>query len=270
MKKILLIILFLQLSSFTKIAFSADYEKGKEAYENEEYSTALIELEPLALWGNFKAQFYMGAMYDQGNGVEKDERKAMKWFRLSAEQGYHKAQHNIGVLYYKGEGVGVDKKQAFKWISLASEDSEAIQSFSALGKFYKEGWGIEQDYKAAFKWYLKAAELGHEFAQIEVGELYEDGKGTLQDYESAIMWYKRSAEQGNQEAQNLLSNMYKYGRGVRQSNIYAHMWANISASEGNETGKGYRAYVQSDMERDEINKAQRLARECVANELKDC
>jgi uncharacterized protein len=64
--------------------------------------------------------------------------------------------------------------------------------------------------------------------------------------------------------------MYKYGRGVKQSNIYAHMWANISASEGNQRGKDLRGWVQSNMEPDEINKAQRLARECVANELKDC
>ena len=267
MKKILLIILFLQLNSFTNIAFSADYEKGKEAYENEDYASALIELEPLALEGDYKAQFIIGRMYDKGNGVEEDDIKAVEWYRLSAEQGYYKGQHALGFRYWVPDE---DYKEAFKWISLASENPKATKSFLSLGKFYEEGWSVDQNYKTAFKWYLKAAELDDDYAQISLGRLYEDGKGTLQDYESALMWYKRSAKQGNQEAQNLLSNMYKYGRGVRQSNIYAHMWANISASEGNQRGKDLRGYVQSNMDRDEINKAQRLARECVANELKDC
>jgi len=44
-------------------------------------------------------------MYYNGEGVPQDYAVAMKWYRLAAEQGHAKAQYNLGVMYYNGEGV---------------------------------------------------------------------------------------------------------------------------------------------------------------------
>jgi TPR repeat protein len=38
-------------------------------------------------------------MYDKGEGVPEDDKEAMKWYRLAAEQGYASAQSNLGVMY---------------------------------------------------------------------------------------------------------------------------------------------------------------------------
>jgi len=53
-------------------------------------------------------------MYKNGEGVDQDHREAMKWFLLSANQGYSKAQHSIGLVYKNGEGVDQDYKEAMK------------------------------------------------------------------------------------------------------------------------------------------------------------
>ena len=44
----------------------------------------------------------------------------MKWFRLAAEQGYARAQYNLGFMYYNGEGVPQDYVQAHMWWNLAA------------------------------------------------------------------------------------------------------------------------------------------------------
>ena len=38
-------------------------------------------------------------MYEEGNGVPQDYAKAVKWYRLAADQGYADAQYNLGVMY---------------------------------------------------------------------------------------------------------------------------------------------------------------------------
>ena len=45
------------------------------------------------------AQYYLGNMYDNGQGVLQDYSKTVKWYRLSAKQGDADAQNNLGVMY---------------------------------------------------------------------------------------------------------------------------------------------------------------------------
>ncbi len=41
-----------------------------------------------------RAQNLPGKMYYLGQGVDQDNDEALKWFRLSAEQGFPKGQYN--------------------------------------------------------------------------------------------------------------------------------------------------------------------------------
>ena len=45
-------------------------------------------------------------MYAKGDGVPQDYKEAVKWFRLSAEQGNAKAQSNLGVIVPRHLKVG--------------------------------------------------------------------------------------------------------------------------------------------------------------------
>jgi hypothetical protein len=46
--------------------------------------------------GYANAQFNLGLMYDNGHGVQKDDRKAVEWFQKAADQGNAPAQFNLG------------------------------------------------------------------------------------------------------------------------------------------------------------------------------
>ena len=61
----------------------------------------------------------MGFMYNNGNGPE-DDAEAVRWYRQAAKQGDAGAQYNLGAMYANGEGVPEDDIQAYAWISLAS------------------------------------------------------------------------------------------------------------------------------------------------------
>ena len=67
--------------------WSADYQKGVDAYNEGDYATALREWEPLAEQGDALVQFNLGFMYDNGYGVPQNYKTALKWYRRSAEQG---------------------------------------------------------------------------------------------------------------------------------------------------------------------------------------
>ncbi|MDC1341956.1 hypothetical protein N8222_09165 [Oceanospirillaceae bacterium] len=44
----------------------------------------------------------------------------MKWYTKAAEQGHAKAQSNLGVMYEYGNGVLTDNRRAYMWYNLAS------------------------------------------------------------------------------------------------------------------------------------------------------
>ena len=178
-------------------SFSADYQKGIDAYNRGDYEAALREFRPLAEQGVANAQYSLGSMYRTGRGVAQSEIEAVKWYRLSAEQGNASGQNGLGFMYRNGRGV-------------AQSDSEAL------------------------KWYRKSAEQGNSAAQGNLGGMYEMGRGVTQSDTEAVKWYRKSADQGRASGQNNLGRMYEMGRGVAQSNAEAIKWFRLSAEQGNE------------------------------------
>ena len=102
-------------------------------------------------------------MYQQGQGVNQDDKQAVKWLRLAAKQGFAKAQYNLGVMYQQGQGVSQDYKTAVKWYALAAEQGDAEAQFN-LGVMYFEGQGVLQDYVTAHMWANIAAVNGNKIA----------------------------------------------------------------------------------------------------------
>ena len=100
--------------------------------------------------------------------------------------------------------------------------------------------------------------------------MYHKGDGVPQDYKTALKWYTLAAEQGNADAQLVLGYMYGLGQGVKKDYVYAHMWGHIAASNGHENGVKLRDLVAKKMTSTQIEKAQKLASECIAKIYKGC
>lgn len=52
------------------------------------------------------AQYNVGNDYLLGQGVEKDEKQAIRWYELAADQGYASAQFELADCYMQGKGDG--------------------------------------------------------------------------------------------------------------------------------------------------------------------
>ena len=181
--------------------------------------------------GHVDAQFNLGVMYDEGEGVSQDDGEAVRWYRLAAEQGRADAQFNLGVMYANGEGVPRDDRKAAKWYRLAAEQGVVIAQ-NNLGAMYANGEGVRRDDKEAVKWYRLAAARGHAVAQFNLGWMYDEGEGVLQDDGEAAKWYRLAAEQGVAEAQLGLGLMYDEGEGVRRDDQAAVKWYRLAAEQG--------------------------------------
>ncbi len=72
-----------------------DFQNAADAYNRQDYETAYKLYLPLAEQGYADAQFNLGLMYEDGEGVSKDYKEAVNWFRLAAEQRHELAQINL-------------------------------------------------------------------------------------------------------------------------------------------------------------------------------
>ena len=100
-KHLTVILAFLMTLSSPVVA--QDFQKGLAAAQAGDYATALQEWTPLAEARKCDAQYNLGIMYYNGQGVPQDYAEAAKWFRLAAEQGDVSAQYNLGVMYDNGK-----------------------------------------------------------------------------------------------------------------------------------------------------------------------
>lgn len=66
-----------------------------------------------------------GYAYDFGQSVPQDYALAVKWYRLSAEQGTSTAQFGLGYAYATGQGVPQDFTTAHMWYNLAGSNGDA-------------------------------------------------------------------------------------------------------------------------------------------------
>lgn len=202
--KLFMAVLFLGMSAGAQ----ADLQSAKSAYKNKDYPAALKEFKSLAEGGNAEAQFYVGLMYDNGEGVTQDYRQvvthvqqAMTWYRKAAEQGFAPAQTNLGIILEMGGQVERNYKEAASWYRKAADQGDAAAQFN-LGLIYYSGRGddIASDYKEAATWLSKSAQQGNAAAQVALGRMYEYGQGLHIDYEQAYKLYIQAEAAGNESA----------------------------------------------------------------------
>jgi len=90
------------------------------------------------------------------------------------------------------------------------------------------------------------------------------------DLATALKEWEPLAERGHADAQRDLGVMYIQVQGVTQDYTRAYMWWNITGSKGNWIAVNDWEKVQGMMTPAQIEKAQKLARECVAKNYKGC
>lgn len=204
------------------------YELGCGVEKNDE--RAVHWFRKAAEQGNADGQSWLGLMYRCGIGVPQNGEQAVYWFHKVAEQGNADGLVNIGLLYKHGDGVPQNGEQAMYWFHKAAEQGKAV-ALVHIGEMYFSGKAVEQSDEKGVYWFRKAAERGDADGQYELGILYAEGRGVAQDYKEAMKWYRLAAEQGFVDAQCNLAAMYEYGLGVPQNEEEAVKWYGLAADQ---------------------------------------
>ena len=138
-----------------------DFKAGEDAYHRSDYATALREWQPLAEQGQAVAQYQLGLLYANGQGVTKDDAKARQWYEKAAAQGHVEAQVNLGILLMYARGGQQDYKMAVYYLRLSANQGNDLAQ-RRLGQMYERGDGVQQDYVKAYMWYSLGAANGVE------------------------------------------------------------------------------------------------------------
>lgn len=89
------------------------------------WADSVSDLRTMAEQGDPEAQFVLGTMYRDGQGVEKDLSKTLKWWETAAELGNVDAQFALGNIYSGGFGVARDYVQSYMWFDITAAQTES-------------------------------------------------------------------------------------------------------------------------------------------------
>ena len=205
-------------------AMLATFEDGWDLMYQGDFDKAYKIFFELSESGDPYGTFGLGVMYQFGNGVEKDEKKAMEYYVEAANEDVVEAMHNIGYLYQHGKGVDVDLKEAIKW-------------------------------------YGKAANLGYGVSQNDLAYLYEHGIGTPIDLDKAFDLYKKAAEQRIPGALDTVGIFYFYGKSVDVDYFLSYAYMSAAAKLGSEAAESDLKWPRGKLSRKESTAADELANE---------
>jgi len=120
----------------------------------------LKELQQAAAKGNPKAETQLGEMLLRGEGVPKDEARAVALLEKAARAGQSGAAFRIGMLLANGEaGVAKDPARALAYFRAGAAGGEP-EAFFNIGAAYASARGVKRDYAEALGWLIVARQRG--------------------------------------------------------------------------------------------------------------
>jgi TPR repeat protein len=176
--------------------------------------------------------------YRQGDKVA-----AAEALGFAAEKGHAVAQWKLGRMYAEGDGVKRDDYKAFELFSeiadAHADDSPTdpsarfvSSSFVALGAYYRDGipnTDVKPNLNRARQIFNYAASyFGDAEAQLNLAKMYYAGEGGERDTLQAARWAKLAADKGNVGAQALLGHLLFEGDGVQRQPVLGLMFLSVA------------------------------------------
>ncbi len=159
-------------------------KRGMFAYKNGQINQAISALRCAAKRGHIGANWKLGSIYANGDGVPKDDYKAYHFFAYIVEKG----------------------------TDLGSEDQSYVSdTLVRLAGYIKKGipqLPVKPNLSYATRLYMQAAvNYGNPKAQYQLGKIFLKGEGKEKNLIQAAQWFQLSAKKGNSSAQAMLGNM---------------------------------------------------------------
>ncbi|WP_317993434.1 tetratricopeptide repeat protein [Bartonella gliris] len=185
----------IDLNGSQKVTDNSFYflKRGMSAYKNGQINQAISALRCAANLGHIGANWKLGHIYADGDGVPEDDYKAYTFFSYIVEKGADLGSENES---YLSDAL----------VKLAGYIKKGIpQSPVKPNSFY-----------AASLYMQAAVNYGNPIAEYHLGKIFLKGEGREKNLVQAARWFQLSARKGNPLAQAMLGDMlFQAGKTVR-------------------------------------------------------
>ncbi len=189
------------------------------SYKSGDKQAALKQLEAGVSRGDILAQWKLGRMYADGDGVPQDDYKAFLLFSKIADARGDESRDSMHA------GVVAD-------------------AFVALGAYWLDG--IPQSpvkanpAHAAKAFNYAATYYGHPEAQYQLARMLLDGAATGRaEPRLALRWLNHAAEKGHVQAQAVLGRMLLLGEATQRQPQRGLMWLQVARENANQARDGW-------------------------------
>ena len=215
MKKTLLVLALLLVATTICPAFAEKNHGGSghktahdadAAYAKGDYQTAYEIWLTFADKGSY-AQYSLGRLYANGQGVAQSNRTARDWWQKSMRD-IEQSRVLLSILPEPSDPQYTYATIHEKWQPAAAAGDADTQY--KLAFLYLTGIGVPQNDTKALVWFEKAANQNHAAAQYQLGKFHEYKRGRCAAAQ-AIQWWEKASALGNADAQNILALKYDMG-----------------------------------------------------------
>jgi TPR repeat protein len=158
----------------------------------------------------------LGMLYDRGEGVAKDQSRAVALFQKACDLGSAAGCNNLGASYAHAK----DYVRAVALYRQACDAGEG-RGCANLGACYQAGTGVGKDPVRAVALYQQACDGGDMMSCSNLGQAYINGVGVQKDAARAATLFDKACQAGDGEACSNLAICYHSGAGVAKDDARA-------------------------------------------------
>ncbi|KAG2234805.1 hypothetical protein INT48_006722 [Thamnidium elegans] len=254
-------------NEYAQLLCASIYYMGFAVKRNPKRAIYLFKKTAIA-WGNRVAQYYVGIMYRDGDGVKQNNESSIHWLTLSANHGWCDAQVNLGYMYQNGIYAKKDYNKALyyykKALQMKKESTDEMYLFGNkefkinydskelflyqlsetinkmngcpsplhTAKSYDQQFPTKQKFYEINFWYTICKEQQHHvLVRSFIGELYFYGHGNFKkDHSKAKIWFEKAAKNGSANGQLFMGSLYQYQENYKQ----ALVWYTMASKNGSQ------------------------------------
>lgn len=227
--------------------------------------------------GDGQALYRYAQLFEEGRGVEQDDKTAFQWYEKAYYKGSLDAKVKLAELLMEGRGTGMDTNRAdslyhsaamsghpegqYRYaqrikdrgaedLALSYLEKAANQGHPQAAEVYrqiKERQDREyaqavadyqaENYKEAAYNFVKLARRGMAKACYQSGYMYWCGEGVPRDEEIAFSYFKSAADSGYTPGMMACAKLYRSGQGVKEDRGAAHAMIKKAAELGDVEAK---------------------------------
>lgn len=175
-------------------------------------------------------------MTDVSANLQDNPRAYAKVIMRAASLGDSDAQATLGQLLLDGQGIARDARLALTWFRIAARQGHAM-AINMTGRCLEHGWGCEVDLPGAAIEYRRAGGLGLDWGLYNFAQLLTRGRGVEQDLAAAYGLFRQAANLGHAKSMNLLGRFHHEGVVVARDEAQAEHWYRLAALGGDFRGQ---------------------------------